>query len=106
MNCTGRTPMDIPFVMSHLDACTSMTGPVTEAMRELEAQASGAWVALARTGDPNHHGLPRWEPWTSARKTVMLFDSPCRVASDPGAELRALLLPGAASRNRGPFGGA
>jgi hypothetical protein len=35
----------------------------------------------------------------------MLFDSPCRVENDPGAELRKLLLPGAATRGRGPFGG-
>jgi para-nitrobenzyl esterase len=106
MSLLAPHTMEIPFVMSHLDACTSMTGPITEAMRALEAQASGAWVALAKSGDPNHPGLPRWPPYTDARKSVMLFDSPSRVATDPGAELRQLLLPGAASRNRGPFGGA
>jgi para-nitrobenzyl esterase len=82
-----------------------MTGPVTEAMRELEAQAAGAWVALAAGGNPNHQRLPHWPAHSEDGKAVMLFDSPCRVEKDPGAELRKLLLPGAGSRSRGPFGG-
>jgi para-nitrobenzyl esterase len=82
-----------------------MTGPVTEAVRQLEAQASAAWVALAATGNPNHQGLPDWPAHTDQGKAVMLFDSPCRVEKDPGAALRELLLPGAAARRRGPFGG-
>ena len=105
MNLLAPHTMEIPFVMSHLDDCTSMTGPITEAMRQLEAQASGAWVALARTGNPNHKGLPDWPAYTDDTKAVMLFDSPCRVEKDPGAELRSQLLPGVASRPRGPFGG-
>jgi para-nitrobenzyl esterase len=83
-----------------------MTGEITEAKRALEAQTSGAWVALAKSGNPNHRGLPEWPAWTEANKAVMLFDSPCRVVNDPGAELRAQLLPGVASRPRGPLGGA
>jgi para-nitrobenzyl esterase len=106
MDLLAPHTMEIPFVMSHLDDCTSMTGVVTEAMRELEAQTSRAWVALATGGNPNHRGLPDWPAYTEQDRAVMLFDSPCRVAKDPGAELRSLLLPGVASRNRGPFGGA
>ena len=105
MSLLAPHTMEIPFVMSHLDDCTSMTGDITEAMRTLETQTSGAWVALARDGNPNHKGLPEWPAWTEADKAVMLFDSPCRVEKDPGAELRAQLLPGVASRPRGPFGG-
>jgi para-nitrobenzyl esterase len=105
MSLLAPHTMEIPFVMSHVDDCLSMTGPITEAMRELEAQTSTAWVSLAKKGDPNHKGLPEWPAWTDANKAVMLFDSPCRVVEDPGAELRAQLLPGVASRPRGPFGG-
>ena len=105
MSLLAPHTMEIPFVMSHLDDCTSMTGPITDAMRQLEAQASGAWVSLARTGNPNHKGLPDWPAYTDENRAVMLFDSPCRVEKDPGAELRRQLLPGVASRPRGPFGG-
>ena len=57
------------------------------------------------SGNPNHEGLPEWPAYTDDDKAVMLFDSPCRVEKDPGAELRTQLLPGVASRPRGPFGG-
>jgi para-nitrobenzyl esterase len=105
MDLLAPHTMEIPFVMSHLDDCVAMAGPVTDAMRELEARASGAWVALAAGGNPNHRGLPQWPAYTDGEKAVMLFDTPCRVENDPGAKLRALLLPGAAERQRGPFGG-
>jgi para-nitrobenzyl esterase len=103
MDLLAPHTMEIPFVMSHIDACTSMTGPVSEAMRQLEAQTSGAWVALARSGDPNHPGLPQWPAHDEASKAVMLFDTPCRVVNDPGAELRSQLVPGAVGgRTFGP----
>ncbi|HVR30007.1 MAG TPA: hypothetical protein VMS86_10790 [Thermoanaerobaculia bacterium] len=49
--------------------------------------------------------LPHWPAYTDEERAVMLFDSPCRVEQDPAAKLRELLLPGAASRGRGPFAG-
>lgn len=95
MNLLAPHTMEIPFVMSHIEACPSMTGPVDPAMKRLEAQTSGAWVALARTGDPNHEGLPEWPAWEQGQKAVMLFDTPCRVESDPGGWLREHLVEGA-----------
>jgi para-nitrobenzyl esterase len=102
MDLLAPHTMEIPFVMSHIDDCTAMTGPVNEAMHELEAQASGAWVALATNGDPNHKGLPNWPAFTDENRAVMCFDAPCHVENDPGAALRKMLLPGAG--NRGGFG--
>ena len=29
---------------------------------------SGAWVAFARSGNPNHAALPRWEPFRAGRR--------------------------------------
>jgi len=87
--------MEIPFVMDHLENCPTMTGPITEAMQALAKAAAGAWAALARTGNPNHPGLPQWSPFKEETKAVMIFDAPPRVVNDPGAELRKMLLPGA-----------
>ncbi len=57
----------------------------------LEAQASGAVLAFARTGNPNHPLLPEWPAYTAEREDTMLFDaaSVCRPA--PDNELAALL---------------
>ena len=30
---------------------------------------SEAWLAFARSGDPNHAALPAWKPYTAERAT-------------------------------------
>jgi para-nitrobenzyl esterase len=44
---------------------------------------SRAWVAFARSGDPNHAGLPHWEPFTSAERSTMMLNTACRLDRDP-----------------------
>src|SRR5258708_4922222 len=83
--------MEIPFVFNHIDICESMNGPVNLKMRELEAASAGAWAALSRAGDPNHKGLPHWPAYTAAKREVMIFDTPCRVESDPTGEVRQIM---------------
>ena len=51
---------------------------------------SDAWVAFARTGSPDHPGLPAWPPYRPDTRATMVFDSVCRVEHDPlGAERQA-----------------
>ena len=87
--------IEIPFVMNHIDDCQSMTGPIDAKMKALETQAATTWSTFARTGNPNHKGLPNWPAYTDANKAVMLFDTQSKVVSDPGADIRKLLVPGA-----------
>lgn len=48
-----------------------------------------ALLAFARSGDPNHAGLPTWEPYRLERRQTMIFDVPSRLADGPrGAERR------------------
>ncbi|HEY0647946.1 carboxylesterase/lipase family protein [Phenylobacterium sp.] len=52
-------------------------------------QMSEAFIAFARTGDPNCPAIPRWEPYALRRRQTMVFDVPSRLADDPrGAERR------------------
>jgi len=55
---------------------------------ELAAQVSEAWLAFARTGDPNHPGLPTWPAYDTTRRATMLFDTTCRVVEDPDGDER------------------
>jgi para-nitrobenzyl esterase len=82
--------MDIPFAFDNVDNSQAIVG--TGADRQaLADRISRAWVAFARGGDPNHAGLPRWEPFTGARRSTMMFNTECRSAVDPyGAERQAL----------------
>lgn len=54
---------------------------------KVENAVSGAWAAFARTGDPNHSGIPAWEPVGEDGDCTMVFDRECRVVKD-GEALR------------------
>ena len=45
--------------------------PETE---ELSRQIAGAWAGFARSGNPNHNGLPEWEPYSVQKRSTMVFD--------------------------------
>lgn len=69
---------EIPFVFANTARCETMTGGGPRALA-LEARIADAWIAFARTGDPNHAGLPRWQPFTAAAQPTMLLDDSCRL---------------------------
>jgi para-nitrobenzyl esterase len=46
-------------------------------------------LAFARTGDPNHAGIPAWAPYSLEKRETMVFDDPSRLEHDPrGGERR------------------
>ncbi len=80
--------VEIAFVFNHVDE-VPLTGS-DPARHELAAVMSRAWSAFADNGDPNHPGLPRWEPFTLEKRHTMIFDLPCRLEIDPYREEREL----------------
>jgi para-nitrobenzyl esterase len=82
--------LEIPFVFDNMDTCQSMTGKGQDRYA-LADRMSKAWVAFARTGNPNHAGLPKWAPFDTKTRATMVFDKECRAVNDPhGAELKLL----------------
>ncbi len=79
--------LDIPFVFDNVDACRVVTGDGADRY-PLAERMSKAWVAFARTGNPNHSGLPSWQPFDATRRTTMLFNNDCTVVDDPYREER------------------
>ncbi|MCT8287042.1 carboxylesterase/lipase family protein [Xanthomonas translucens pv. translucens] len=80
--------LDIPLVFDNIRQPGSRTGDGADAQRVADAM-SEALLAFARHGDPNHARLPRWEPYSLARRETMLFDADSRLAHDPrGGERR------------------
>jgi para-nitrobenzyl esterase len=54
----------------------------------LAHELSCAWVAFARTGNPNTSVLPAWPVYDTRTRATMVFDAPTRLQNDPRSELR------------------
>ena len=75
--------LEIPFVFDNVDACKSMTGAGQDRYA-LADKMSAAWVAFARTGNPNHAGLPVvWVPFDTTRRATMIFNDEVHSAQRP-----------------------
>lgn len=84
---------EIPFVFHNLDEGANIGGAPTLSSNKLADQVSGAWAAFARTGNPNHAGLPDWPAYDRENRLSMILDEPeCQVVSDPRSEERELML--------------
>jgi para-nitrobenzyl esterase len=81
---------DLAFWFDNVDLCVQATGGGDDA-RRLASAMSGALVAFARTGDPNHDGIPKWAPFTETRRAMMIWDSPSQVKIDPDRDARQAL---------------
>jgi para-nitrobenzyl esterase len=81
--------LDIPLVFDNVDKDGSITGtgPGAQSMAE---KMSEAFLAFARTGDPNNPTLPRWEPYQLPRRQTLVFDEPARLVDDPRSAERRL----------------
>jgi para-nitrobenzyl esterase len=76
---------EISFAFDNAELCDHYSGGTQQALT-LSRQMGAAWVAFARTGDPNHSGLPHWPRYEARARSTMIFDSPCRAKDDPEGE--------------------
>ena len=76
---------EIAFTFDNAELCDHYSGGAAEAF-SLSKQISTAWVSFARTGNPNHSGIPHWPAYTAEHHATMYFDTPCEVRNDPEEE--------------------
>ena len=81
--------VEIPFVFDNTDIPKVMTTGRPEE-KALAAKTSEAWIQFARSGNPNHKGLPNWPTYTTGERATMVFDNACKLVNDPGSEERKL----------------
>src|SRR5258708_26343303 len=81
---------EIAFVFDNTERCENMTGGGADA-RALAAIMSEAWIHFARTGNPNHAGMPHWPAFSMSTSPTMIFDNRSRAENGPdAAELRSV----------------
>lgn len=82
--------MELPFVFDNIALANQMTGGGKEA-HALADKMSRAWISFARTGNPNHAGLPEWPAYNSENTATMHFDTNCAVNPQMDKELFELV---------------
>ena len=81
--------LDIGLVFDNTREPSARTGDAPEA-RRLAGRMADAFIALARTGDPNCASVPAWRRYDLARRSTMIFDRTVRIEDDPRREERLL----------------
>ena len=78
---------DMPYFFDNLDKAPAAAGPHAAA---LIRATRDALVAVARTGNPHHEGLPDWPQYDLAERPTMRLDIESAIKLDPyAAERRA-----------------
>ncbi len=83
--------MEIPFAFDNVKISARMTGGGAEAMA-LADKVSDAWIAFARTGDPNTPKLPHWPAYDAKDRATMVINNASKVVNDPLREQRLAMF--------------
>jgi para-nitrobenzyl esterase len=81
---------EISMVFDNADKCVNYSGLTPEGLA-MSTNMSSAWANFARTGNPNHSGIPKWPAYEKGKRSTMIFNTPCIIKGDPeGPGLRLL----------------
>jgi para-nitrobenzyl esterase len=83
--------MEIPFAFDNVKISAQLTGGGAEAMT-LADKISDAWIAFARTGDPNTPKLSHWPRFNAMDRPTMVFNNESKVENDPIREQRLAMF--------------
>lgn len=77
---------DIALMFDNLGSPGSgAIGPEAQPLADL---MSRTLAAFARTGDPNHAGIPAWTPYGLDNRETLIWDQPPRMENDPRGDER------------------
>jgi para-nitrobenzyl esterase len=75
--------LEIPFVFGGLRAALMRAGLVASpGAQRLCDQMQDAWIAFARTGSPEHEGLPDWPAYSRDSRYTMALGPECSLRED------------------------
>ena len=79
--------LELPFVFNNVWHMPELVGTGPE-IQPLADKVSGAWAAFARTGNPNHSGIPQWPAFNANQRATMFINNEWKVVNDANREER------------------
>jgi para-nitrobenzyl esterase len=81
--------IEIPFAFDNIKT-NRMTSTAPDAPA-LADKVSSAWIAFARSGDPNTSKLPKWPAFEGKNRPTMVFNNESKIENDPLREQRQVM---------------
>jgi para-nitrobenzyl esterase len=82
--------IEIPFMLDSYRRVRAYVGP-DPAAAQMAKQLSAAWVAFARTGNPDCKEIPHWPAYDASLRATMVFNLKSAVVNDPNGEVRTIV---------------
>ena len=73
--------LELPFVFGTLDSWSFALG--NNPPRKLSDSMMDAWIAFARSGNPNHNNIPQWPAYTKKEAATMIFSEDTHLDYSP-----------------------
>ena len=85
---------EIPFVFGTTKNADIPDGAIqsNEETEALERNMMDTWVTFARTGNPNHKGIPEWPPYDIQKRATMMLGVHPKVEYAPMDALRKVWI--------------
>lgn len=87
--------VDIPFFFDNLASAPGMVGRSVREISSAQPLASAmseTLISFARTGIPNHRGLPDWPPYNLNNRPTMIWNRVPHIVDDPRGNERRLAV--------------
>jgi para-nitrobenzyl esterase len=81
--------LEIPFVFGGLGEKERKIYPKkSEETDVLSGKMMDAWTSFARTGNPSHENIPRWDPYDHQKRRTMILGPEVKLSQDPFGQER------------------
>jgi para-nitrobenzyl esterase len=88
-NLGSTHALEIPFVFGVLgDDRLGFFPKKDEVNSKLSEQMMDSWISFARTGNPNHKGIPEWPSYEVQKRQTMILGVETKLEQDPYSEER------------------
>ncbi len=81
--------VELPFVFHNYEVQDVIDFIGADPPLSLGIAMQDAWLAFARSGNPNHPGMVEWPAYDTNRRATMILDDVIRVEEDPYGDERA-----------------